>query len=392
MAEQSQRLLEAFGLVDKFCADPDAKELTLVGLGSTERKEIHTLTRERGIFANSVPVGKSGKKMVLTKKIPDDFKIDENVIEVYSLLSRVPVPVFDPMKVEYYKALFRPFYKGVDEWWDCVIKDVTQTGKSTGFKQMAWNVCSKVVSDMMKKPEYRKLCNMAVDPVDFGPNLPLYKKENSGKKFVSVDVKSANFTVLRTFAPALFNGITDWKQFIGKYTKYPSIIESKYLREKIFGDAKLDVIFQKLVKQFIKPVVEYTKACANKGGLKFFSAETDEVVLEVVSDDFKFDEFQKAVEEKWPNTFHIKQFALKAFGALPDDAYMLKSEKGSRPEVCFVKEYPDGFVEFKTVPSLYRCQYIKEYLKQEIVKNDLYFIMEGRDASFDKPIRFGQMK
>ena len=68
------------------------------------------------------------------------------------------------------------------------------------------------------------------------PSKTIYKPTFSGKRFISIDMKQANFTSLYHYDPSIFDGATTWEEYIRKFTDDECIIESKYVRQRIFGE------------------------------------------------------------------------------------------------------------------------------------------------------------
>ncbi len=67
----------------------------------------------------------------------------------------------------------------------------------------------------------------------------IYKPNNVGKTFCSVDIKKANFTALVHYAKATdtqFWSSYDYKEFIKQFTKYDYMAESKHIRQVVFGN------------------------------------------------------------------------------------------------------------------------------------------------------------
>ena len=71
------------------------------------------------------------------------------------------------------------------------------------------------------------------------PKADIYKEDNIGKKFISIDWKKANFSVLVKYAEItnteFFNSF-DWVDFMKQFTKYEYIVNSKYIRQVVFGN------------------------------------------------------------------------------------------------------------------------------------------------------------
>jgi hypothetical protein len=61
-----------------------------------------------------------------------------------------------------------------------------------------------------------------------------YDKANSNKFFLSLDLKSANFNVMRYFDKELVLHCATWDELIRKFTNVNYFIKNKVYRQKIF--------------------------------------------------------------------------------------------------------------------------------------------------------------
>ena len=65
------------------------------------------------------------------------------------------------------------------------------------------------------------------------PSSDIYKPTNDGKRFISIDMKKANFHSLKAFAPDIFDNADTWEDFMRKFTDDEHIIGNKYVRQVI---------------------------------------------------------------------------------------------------------------------------------------------------------------
>lgn len=64
----------------------------------------------------------------------------------------------------------------------------------------------------------------------------IYKENNVGKKFLSIDMKQANFSALSFYDKRIFDNVSTWEDFISYFTSNEHFIRSKHLRQVILGD------------------------------------------------------------------------------------------------------------------------------------------------------------
>ena len=98
------------------------------------------------------------------------------------------------------------------------------------------------------------------------------------KVFLSIDLKKANFQALKYYSNDIFDGAKTWEEFVNKFTHDKSKINSKHLRQVIFGciNPKRQTILEKYmmckVLERIGPII------SNED---IYSLCTDEIVIDV---------------------------------------------------------------------------------------------------------------
>lgn len=110
------------------------------------------------------------------------------------------------------------------------------------------------------------------------PRNSIYRANNIGKNFVSFDMCKGNFTALKHYSPNIFNHKDTYEDFIKQFTDNEHLIESKYIRQVIFGaiNPKRQVKYEEYLMNFVLEDV-----------LKYFPVEkvvyysTDEIVVEL---------------------------------------------------------------------------------------------------------------
>ena len=64
----------------------------------------------------------------------------------------------------------------------------------------------------------------------------IYKPMFDGACFFSLDLKKANYHVLKFYHPNLVLNTHTYEDFIGQFTEFDYIRKSKYIRQVIFGN------------------------------------------------------------------------------------------------------------------------------------------------------------
>lgn len=191
----------------------------------------------------------------------------------------------------------------------------------------------------------------------------IYKETNIDKKFISIDMVEANFSCIKHFDKNIFPEINNYKDFIRKFTDEEHFINSKYIRQVIFGNQnpKRQVRYQKyLMDNLLTKLLSE----ANKENIVSFS--NDEIIIEIndgVEKDILFNvinEYSRVENIR----FTIEEFILK------------KAYTG------YKKVYRDGSVSFKGLNSMDIIYAIREHNNEPIKENDKVFVYENKLAKF----------
>lgn len=217
------------------------------------------------------------------------------------------------------------------------------------------------------------------------PSSAIFKMTNDGKFFVSIDMIKGNFTALHHYDPRIVGSKDTYADFIGMFTDVKHFIDSKYIRQVVFGNVnpKRQVTYE----QYLMDKV-LTKLFENgiiKESVAFFS--TDEIVLSVpenfVENGVISDDFVNIVRSSvdWAKSENINVrcefFQLKHIGGT--EGYMKIFQKG-RDDVDF------KCLDFLNFPFV-----LRKYYGEEVKQEDKVFLYEGKkvllleniDVSFD---------
>jgi hypothetical protein len=198
-----------------------------------------------------------------------------------------------------------------------------------------------------------------------------YHTDNVDKKYLSVDMKQANFNVFKSLG--IFDSSYDnYADLIASQTKYKYFAQSKYTRQVIFGHLNpkrarmyMEYTMLKLLDSFSEDIQS-----------KLFAFNTDEIIFQVDSEEeaeritdllYTDKEFKFVLNG---NTFPLN---ISVF-----DLYVIKDKK---EKTYFYKDY--GYkTELKGVPKMFYIQYYKHLNGIKIEDTDLAFYYEGEMAKF----------
>lgn len=266
----------------------------------------------------------------------------------------------------------------LDLVYDCIDKFNTFCSELTEFETEQeyfeyYNSIKNKVIDFIKSTKYyNDFINSDFKCEYIKSKKDLYIEPNDGGHFISIDMKEANFSSLRYFDERIVDYCEDWKELISRYTHKLHIINSKYIRQVIFGacNPKKQIQYEhSLTNLLCKHIMD------NITPISVYSMSEDEIII-YVPDIHKND-----------NTFSLKSLK-KVINECPGEIgklykikmFVLDKIKGTEG---WVKHYYDKSIpDFKCLNSEIAHQVIKYYFCDEITDNDLVFFHNGKLAKY----------
>ena len=345
-----------------------------------ERQAIHTFVEEQELFSKSRTCpGTNIRLMVIQKKpFEETLEISPDLKEFFLRYTGYSMPnteFFD----DYLKTL--DLYLPASEQWKLFIQDFKTyfKGNLSLLKQEIATVTAKVkeafdtsleVTEFKEKPITSK-----------GGKLDsLYNRTRVGKFFVSVDIRQANFTILKRETKDFLKDTT-WKEFLERFTRSSFLLNSKYFREHLFGNCRITDRTVKLSYEHLQKVKEEVldRIPYLKEATEIVYQKGDEIVYQMPDDASEAKTYSRKIQdelEKRHPELKVTFFQLEQIGT----------------QDFYVKEfyYPGtGRMvghDFKKIPNTFITQAIKHYFRIEIQNVDLQFIYQGMLAKFEKSI------
>lgn len=204
-----------------------------------------------------------------------DNKLKQRFIKDYNL----PINIYNDRLFNYYMDLYDFFPK---ETWINLNKTINESydGNVSLWLDYCAQVRDAAIFGVIESDAYKRFNDSKnlLKEYDIKPKIgehSLYSEETDGKFYVSIDLKKANFQALK-FA-GILNDST-YKDFISKYGGDDYIINSKYLRQVIFGKmnpSRTIKVEKYLVSEIEKIVNDYFNEW------KLFSMNSDEIVYDL---------------------------------------------------------------------------------------------------------------
>lgn len=319
-------------------------------------------------------------------KINNIKKFRQRFVKDYNL----PINIFDDNLFEYYIQLYDFFpylrYKETiekieNEYDGCVEK----------WLEYCASVRDNAINGVMETDEYKKFNSMDLSQYNFAPicgERSCYTEETNGKRFLSIDLRKANFQALK------YVGVVSdatYEQFVNRFGGDDYIANSKYLRQVIFG--KMNPSRQiKIEKYLMSKVYESIKDITEKYGLTIFSMNSDELIFEI----------PKEFYSNWPTDYENAR-------KLAYDIYNLVEENVGadiKVEYIEVKRLPivsangtkidayertNLFTSQKTLKkasTTFYPQIYKLWNEMPIEDYDMVFYFENQLATFNQELRY----
>ena len=307
------------------------------------------------------------KSVVITETLKQRFCKDMNLT----------IKIFEEPYFANFLKLYDEQYNAVSKY-NRFVSAVNQFGSEQDYFE-AYNALKDAVIEYLNENEDMKFFAQEEDMNKFScqnkgyPTKDIFKETNDGKVFVSIDMVKGNFTALHHYNPNIVKGCSTYEEFIRTFTDVPHFVESKYIRQVVFGNVnpKRQVTYEKYLMDMVLTKLLETGVIKPEN-VEFFS--TDEIVLAVpddmVSDRMVNEEFYNSVMNvvKWAKDNNIN---------VRGEFFELKKIPGTGG---FVKKFmmgKDG-VDFKCLDFLTLPFVLRAYQKEEPNDMDRVFLYEGK--------------
>jgi len=296
--------------------------------------------------------------MEITNNLKSRFVKDYNLpIKIYQ------EPYFTDRLV-----LFDKMFNTLSKW-DLFEREISIFGNEQDYFRYYNEIKDKFINNIKSKPEYVEFntCDMNKYKI---PNYQIgrksvFKEDNIGKRLISIDLSKANYHAMRFFNKNLVDYTNNYYDFISQFTDLQHIIESKYIRQVIFGNCNpsRQVTIEKYMMNFVMEILlKYMD-------IKYIQTFTDDEIVFEYFDGIQlqeiYDELYNLEEEK-EFKLHFEDYTL---AKIPNTEY-------------YVKHLDTGKIEFKCVNNLFYPFIIRAYNNELIQENDLVFYHEGYLSKF----------
>jgi len=236
-----------------------------------------------------------------------------------------------------------------------LIDRITENEKYKNFNSLKNTEISEEIRKLKAKHKFSKF----------------YHTDNVDKKYLSVDMKQANFNIFKSLG--IFNSsYSNYTDLIMSQTEYKYFAQSKYTRQVIFGHLN-----PKRARMYMEyTMLKLLDSLDSKIQSKLFAFNTDEIIFQVENEE---------EAEKITDLLYIDEefkFSLNDYNfPLNISVFDLYTIKDKKEKTYFYKDY--GYkTELKGVPKMFYIQYYKHLNGIKIEDTDLAFYYEGEMAKF----------
>lgn len=301
----------------------------------------------------------------LVKRFVSDEKLPIQVIKF--------APYF-----EYMLDLFESTHKTRTKWenWQRVIKEKFDNDPIS-YLNSFYKMRDSIITSMKANEDYIRFnnCDMNQYRITDIPQVgsgSVYKMPNSGKYYLSIDLKKANYQALHYAGVIKEDSYDKW---IRTFTDLDHLAESKYLRVVVFGQLNpgRHITLEKYITANIfKSVNDLVSG-------NVVSIANDEIVWEL--DDFvdkdKLDTLKSFVKDKLGFDVTVESFRLQCLKLIQETEFGL-----SKSLEFYRKEMWECESTYHCIPNIYYPIILKLlYLKEE-VPYDRWFEHDGMLSQF----------
>ena len=235
-------------------------------------------------------------------------KIELDIRDRFVKDFNLPIQVLISPYFEYFIDLYQEDYESRTKW-EQLQKEISErfSGNPGKYLDHFYNTRNKIITDIESSQEYKDFCEDKEFFQRFSipgeVKCDLYTGAQTGKRFMSIDLKKANFQALRYYNPDLVQNAKTYQEFIGLYDSSPLLAESKYTRQVIFGklNAKRQITIEKWM---MYNIWEYLKNIVPES-FKLFSRQTDELIYELPEDYIFTGKLEKKIEDGIKETLDL---------------------------------------------------------------------------------------
>lgn len=305
----------------------------------------------------------------------DDTKFRQSFVKDYNL----PINIFSDNNIWAHYVRLYDFFPMVEYYGAIGLIEEDYDGNVEKWLEYCASVHDAAINGVMESSAYKFFNNMDMSPytkldVNIGEHS-VYTEATNGKRFLSIDLRKANFQALR-----MMSVIEDetYEDFITRYGGDEYIQGSKYLRQVIFGKMNPGRTIR-IEKYYMNQIYNLVKNLLENKGMTLFSMNSDELVWEENGNKFDGQILQSFIKESLHLDTRCENVEIKM---LP-----IVNARGNKVDAFVRKNIDTGEEILKKASTTFYPQIYKLWKGLEIEDIDKVFFFEDQLATFNEPLK-----
>lgn len=301
----------------------------------------------------------------------------EKLLQRFCKDCKIPINIFSYPYFYSRLKLYDPLYHTVDKY-NLFIESMKSYMNEQDYFEDYNRVKDEAITTIKSSQGYKDFNELDLgkfivhDDYAYLPGKDIYHQSNTNKSFLSIDMKQANFSVLKYYTYDIFNADT-WEDFLRRFTDNEHIIQSKYIRQVILGNCNpgRHITYEKFVMSHLmhKLYLYCLEHGVNLPFEKIVAFHNDELIYDI--GDFTIPEVLNAMSV-------IKSF--KSEIPISCTAFSLYDLAG----YGYAKSMHDGQIKLKCVESEFLPMLLRMIYREEIQPDDRVFLFKGEIAKFER--------
>lgn len=322
---------------------------------------------------------------MLTKS---EFSLRKRFVKDFNL----PINLVDSPYFEYYMDRYDFFPK--EEWKNCLQTIETSfDGNVDKWLENYSQIRDNIITTIENSTAFQEFNNVDMKKITLPTfsvgDLNIYNNSNTGKIFISIDLKKANFQALRRYNPEIVMNCKTYEELMEKFGGDDYFKKSKYTRQVIFGklNPKKTIHFEKYLIGSIFGTPDNLLFTFLYNNTELVTVKSDEIVFEI-TDKAMVPEFnrnflkllKKEIKEHNDLDVTVEAFHLSRI--------VCENHNGNTVDGYLRKFYLDNKSDLKNVSSIFHPQIYAFSKGLDLNENDLFFKAEDQTAKFCHPLKF----
>jgi hypothetical protein len=344
-----------------------------------EREELHLLCQKHGLYHRSYGSG-TQRRMTISKE-PLEIEITDDDRKRFANDMKFPITVFREEIFLYQVEALDPLYgtKKAYESFKVTAEAVAALGK--GFHAYVHEISNKMIEDLKALPAYKEfVANDSMPCKELPPEKKIYVNKPftttnwNDIRYISCDIRQANFNCLRFCDRSLVFDCATWAELVKKYTPYEYFETAKQFRQMVLGHLKakkIQAIERHIMGELYHLIKDHMTVFGRIG--------SDEMIIltSVAKWEQDLAHLKKTMQEKLSDTvrsmWRVEAFSLKPLG---------------NTEVFIKTNIETNAIEIKGIEKRFFLQAYRYYLGQKPTLEDMMGTENGVLVEYKEPFEF----